>query len=170
MKGKLRYSAIFITSSLALGIFLFLIYRNDDAYNKSKCILCTMEPDGLICTSSDRNTISGMKVSLIKDYNVYIYDDRLFNKEVMYTNYINSDGYVSSLNEIELNANKPSSGDNKVKIKKIDPSLGYELINDLDDNYTDRTVDIDGRIIFLSDSDKRDFDDFYNKVINKYNN
>ncbi len=110
-----------------------------------------------------------MKVSPIKDYNVYIYDDRFFNKKVMYTNYVNSDSYVSSLNEIELSANKPSSGDNKVKIKKIDPSLGYELINDLDDNYTDETVDIDGRILFLSDSDKRDFDDFYSKVISKYN-
>lgn len=170
MKGKLRYSAMFITSALALGIFLFLIHKNDDTYNKGKYILCTMESDGLICVPSDRNTISGMKVSLIKDYNVYIYDDRLFNKEVIYTNYVNSDGYVSSLNEIELSANKPSSGDNKVKIKKIDPSLGYEVINDLDDNYTDKTVDIDGRIIFLSDSDKRDFDNFYSKVISKYDN
>lgn len=170
MKDKLRYSAIFVTSALVLGILLFLIYRNDDAYNKGKYILCTIESDGLICSPSDRNTISGMKVSLIRDYNIYIYDERLFNKEVMYTNYVNSDSYVSSLNEIELSANKPSSGDNKVKIKKIDPSLGYELINDLDDNYTDKTVDIDGRIIFLSDSDKRDFDDFYNKVIGKYNN
>lgn len=118
MKGKLRYSAMFITSVLALSIFWFLIYRNDEACNKNKYILCTVESDGLICTSSGRNTISGMKVSLIKDYNVYIYDDRLFNKGVMYTNYFNSDGYVSSLNKIELSANKLSSGDNKVKIKK----------------------------------------------------
>ncbi|EML4851865.1 hypothetical protein RS414_001698 [Morganella morganii] len=118
MKGKLRYSAMFITSALALSIFLFLIYRNDDAYNKGKSILCTIESDGLICAPSDHNTISGMKVSPIKYYNVYIYDDRLFNKEVMYTNYVNSDSYVSSLNEIELSANKPISGDNKVKIKK----------------------------------------------------
>lgn len=170
MKGKLRYSAMFITSVLALGIFLFLNYRNDDVCNNSKYILCTMKSDSLICSPSDRNAISGMKVSPIKDYNVYIYDDRLFNKEVMYTNYVNSDSYVSSLNEIELSANKPGSGDNKIKIKRIDPSLGYELINDLDDNYTDKTVDIDGRIIFLSDSDKRDFDDFYSKVVGKYNN
>ncbi len=170
MKGKLRYSAMFITSALALGIFLFLIYSNDDACNKGKYILCTIESDGLICTSSDRNTISGMKISLIKDYNVYIYDDGLFNKEVMYTNYVNSDGYVSSLNEIELSANELNSGDNKIKIKKIDPSLGYELINDLDNNYTDKTVDIDGRVIFLSDSDKRGFDNFYSKVVGRFNN
>lgn len=111
-----------------------------------------------------------MKISLIKDYNVYIYDDGLFNKEVMYTNYVNSDGYVSSLNEIELSANELNSGDNKIKIKKIDPSLGYELINDLDNNYTDKTVDIDGRVIFLSDSDKRGFDNFYSKVVGRFNN
>lgn len=66
MKGKLRYSVMFITSALALGIFLFLIYRNDDACNKIKYVLCTMESDSLICTLSGRNTISGMKVSLIK--------------------------------------------------------------------------------------------------------
>lgn len=118
MKGKLRYSAMFITSVLALSVFLFLNYRSDNAYNKGKYILCTIESDGLICAPSDHNTISGMKVSPIKDYNVYIYDDRFFNKKVMYTNYVNSDSYVSSLNEIELSANKPSSGDNKVKIKK----------------------------------------------------
>ncbi|EPJ3801305.1 hypothetical protein OND84_000491 [Morganella morganii] len=85
----------------------------------------------------------------------------------MYTNYINSDSYVSSLNEIELSANKTIPGDNKVK---IDLSLGYELINDLDDNHTDKTVDIDGRIIFYLTQINVILMIFYNKVINKYNN
>lgn len=166
MKGNLKYKVffmIFISALVVLMVFMFF-------YQKKTKVLCIMENSIVVCNNVDSVNVKGVKLHDIKNKAVYVYDLDLFNSNVRYYSYVTSKTETNTLNEIINSANKVNSGYNKIEIMKIDQESKYIITNDWDDNYTKDTIDIDGDIIFISDSDNSSFENFYGEVLRKYQN
>lgn len=164
MKGNLQYKIFFAFLIFIFVISMLLIFF----INSKEKVLCTMENENIICSNVDNVNLRGVKLHDVKNKTIYIYDKGLFDSNVNYYSYVTSKTEIKTLNEIINDANRVNSGNNKIKIMKIDQESKYIIANDWDDNYTKDTINIDGDIIFISDSDIDNFDNFYGAILRKY--
>lgn len=166
MKDNSKRNIFFVFLILVVLIIIMSVF-----FFKNKLpVLCTIENENIICGDVVDVNLNSAKLYDIKNKKIYIYDEDLFNSDVKYYSYVTSKTEIKTLNEIINDANRVNSGNNKVKIMKIDQESKYIIANDWDDNYTRDTINIDGEIVFISDSDIINFNYFYGEVFRKYKN
>jgi len=126
--------------------------------------LCENINNTIECHNSDVNFLS-LKIKDKKS--TFIYDEKLFNSEIKFNNYINNDVKITTIKKIIDLANKNHEEGklNLLQIKKYDKKNSFEIINDFDLNFTNLTTDIAGGFEFVNEDDNNEFIKLYNKSI-----
>lgn len=166
MKGNSKRNVFFVCLTLVILTIITLVFF----FKNKSLVLCSIKNESVICGDVVDVNLNGVKLYDITNKKIYIYDEDLFNSDVRYYSYVTSKKEIKTLSEIINDANRVNPGNNKIKIMKIDKESKYIIANDWDDNYTRDTINIDGEIVFISDSDVGKFDYFYGEVFRKYKN